>query len=173
MQLNDLGLYDIYGMYYVPFWQTDWFFWCILTIIAFFACGIILFFLRFYGRKKKIVTPWQKALARLDELVITEALPPNLVRDYYFILTEVVKVYMGERYVWDVVHLTDREFVEYIGQTSLDLTVKNAVKGLFENATMVKFADQKTVATILKDHIVSLRRIIYTTIPDIKHQNKQ
>lgn len=173
MQLNDRGLYDIYGMYHVPFWQTNWFFWSILTLIAFFVCCIILFFLRFYRRRKKIITPWHKALARLDALVVVDSLSPGKVRDYYFILTEVVKTYMGERYTWDTAHLTDSEFVGYMAQTSLDLKVKDALRELYESAAMVKFADQKIVTSILKDHIVSLRTVICATIPDTKNQNKQ
>jgi hypothetical protein len=172
MQLNERGLYDIYEMYYIPFWQTNWFFWSILGLIVFFVCGIMLLFVRFWMRRKKIITPWHKALARLDGLVVVDTLSPQAAKHYYFILTEVMKTYMGERYQWDTTHLTDREFVEYIAQTPLDLVIKNTLADVCKSAEMIKFADQKTVTSILKEHIVSLRTIIGATTPDTKHQNK-
>jgi hypothetical protein len=170
MHINDRGLYDIYAMYHVPFWQTNAFFWAILIIIAAGTCGIIALFLKYYWfRRKRIITPWQKALTLLDALVVAESLLPDDIKHYYFAMTDIMKIYIGERYRWDVTYLTDKEFVEFIVKSSLDSVSQKALCTVFNDATMIKFADQKTALSLLKDHIDSMRGVIYATIPHTKN----
>lgn len=173
MQMNDRGLYDIYGIDYVPFWQTNSFFWGILIFVIVFVCGIGILFLKYWLRRKAQMTPWQVALEQLNALVVTEALSPVEAKRYYFVLTNSMKTYMVLRYQWNVMHLTDQECIDFITKSSLDSAFKQPLCRLFDDATLIKFADQKAAALLLKNHIDAMRALIHATIPHKKQHDKQ
>lgn len=175
MQLNDQGLYDIYGMYYVPFWQTSWFFWCIVVTLGCLLAIVCVTTVYFLLRKKQKVTPWSKALSQLDmidTLIMKNNLSSADIKDFYFKMTALLKCYIAERYERPLQHYTDGEFIGFIEQSDCDHSMKKDIKIIYDHGTMVKFADEKTAVSNLKNDAARVRAIIQATIPHTTYHSK-
>lgn len=172
MQLNDNGLYDIYGMNYVPLWQSPIFFWTVLVLAISILILLSIVFIRYIVRKKKIRAPWNYALIELkatEKHINQKDLSYNELKESYFRVTSILKSYMATRYSWVSNDLTDNELVAIIDLSDLSSEIKQHVKILYDNAIMIKFADKKTIIANLQNDIEHARIIISATIPSKKN----
>lgn len=54
MELDSNGLYDIYPLWHVPFWQTTWFYGAVMTIIALiFLVSMFLIFKKLFKNLRR------------------------------------------------------------------------------------------------------------------------
>jgi len=171
MQFNAHGLYDIYGMHYTPFWQTSLFFWCVVSIGGIILAGGIVFFVRWVLKTKKPITLWQHALDRLNEIessISSDAVSSDTIKQCYFVMTALLKHYIAVRYETAIEYCTDSEFMHYIEVSDFAQDIKQMIKNVYTNVTMVKFADKRTAVTNLKNDVALVRTIICATIPTKK-----
>lgn len=140
-----LQLYEIYGVWHVPFWQQIWFI-VFTSLLACFVCaGIIYLLFKRYRKNAKPLSDWQIALRQLDMLKNNNMLAPAMSERYYVYLTSLLKEYISARYAHDVHSLTDEEMVTYIEQLPLYTHYKEQLIKIFSAGLSIKFAHQYAV----------------------------
>jgi hypothetical protein len=109
--MDTLGLYDIYGFYYVPFWKTSLFFYSISGIVC-IGVGLITYVL--YCRfQKRSYDPWKILDQRI--VALRNSPKPGTMK-WYGELTAIVKdaCVMGR---YDMCRgMTDMELANFIVQ---------------------------------------------------------
>lgn len=164
--VNKLDLYDIYGMWYIPFWQTK-LFWVIISII------LLLFFVVFMGivikkwrAKKQKVTPWDEALCSLN--AIKDIVNSSQGKQFYFSLTIILKRYLSNRYGFDVYGKTDEELLCYLASNHFPAELLLLVESVFSGGVYIKFANAQALREQLERDYSNSFQIVKQTIPKIK-----
>src|SRR5436190_1126464 len=101
MKINEkTGLYENYGLWHEPFWKTYAFQLCLKIIIGLLllvACVILLIKYFRYRRKKKL-SAWDQALFELDQLKKNQKVSIECGKEFYILLTDIVKKYLFARF---------------------------------------------------------------------------
>ncbi len=141
MELTEQGIYDIYGMLHVPWWQTTLFYGvCIVAAIFFFIVCIILCILwRRRWRKKEELPYWQKAIAELDHAqhAFVQGKISSMV--LYELLVHIVKSYLQLQFGPDLLGKTDSELRECIEPLAIAQEHKDQLMELCQTSSTIKF----------------------------------
>lgn len=151
MQNPALELYEIYGLWHVPFWQRTWF---KISIFIFFCAlvGIIIYFLIKKYKQRTVQLPaWQIALNALDQLKKLQI--PAHSAQYYAALTHLLKVYISDRFGIDVRSLTDQQMCDYIDQQLAYDQYKEHLKQIFSAGQLIKFAHHDALENQMIDDL--------------------
>lgn len=166
--MNSNELYDIYETWHVPFWRTTWFYTIIGVCITFIILGIgVLLFFWYKRRPKKLIMPWEHALMMLASLHPEIVSSKEDAKKFYSKLTNILKVYVQERYAILAMSATDSEFIAHIERASLvpsDLI--DGLKELMNGAAAVKFADMAAMQEQMKVHVHLCKECVEKTIPE-------
>lgn len=139
--MNELGLYEIYAQWHVPFWRTKTFY-CIAGILILCLFGFIVrHVFKKYSLKKKPMLPWEIALAEIDHLKKNNYTNVEHAKEFYYFLTSILKRYMHERYGLQSEEKTDREFLQYLEQQEFNASFMQDLTSIFEGSTFIKFAN--------------------------------
>jgi len=163
-------LYDIYGMWHIPFWQTTWF---VTLIVIFTFCLFISFVwyvLRWYRRRTDVLMPWQKALYQLNLLTIKELINKDEAKQFYFSLTSVLKTYLNELYGCGDHGKTDREVLFFLEESDFPLSLLSCMRDIFTGCTYVKYADEYALRERLVRDLGSAVMIVKQTGLSVKKQ---
>ncbi len=138
--MNKHGLYDIYDVWHVPFWQTTAFFY---SMVALGVVGVLLsiwFIIKKMRSKQKVQTPGEKALHQLHALQNSNITVDN-GKEFYFALTAIVKKYLEDRYGYKLTHKTDAECVKYLENNQLLPNHLDDLRRIFSGVEIIKFAN--------------------------------
>ncbi|MEN3013867.1 MAG: hypothetical protein ABDH23_04535 [Endomicrobiia bacterium] len=140
--------------------------WAILVLISIVLAT--LYFLYRYNKKQVVnmqttnyfVDIKEQALKKLDELWNKNYINQNLIKEFYFELTEIVRWYVGEKYKVNALELTTEElFLVLKKKAEKNYNVK--LKSFLENADLAKFAKHvPEKEQILKDFEMSKELIV-------------
>jgi hypothetical protein len=165
--MNAQGLYDIYGVWYVPVWYRPWFLWTVVGIgmVLFFLCAWYL--IKRYRRKKKEEVPyWRVYVEQLSTLKQQNVATVERGRVFYGILTPLLKQYLHQRYGYDVTRRTDDETVTFLEQQQFNPQYLAQLKEIFQGGVYIKFANAQAVQQqIEKDLENSIRFINNSKLP--------
>ncbi len=134
-------IYDIYGIWHVPFWQTRPF---IITMWILFGLLVLAFIygiIRLILKRKKKVQPWTWANRELDALWKQRGVTREDGKRFYFQLTEIIKIYLEKRYGYQVRSATDLELLAYLRECDFAPDLWNDLSLIFEGAQEIKFAN--------------------------------
>lgn len=122
--------------------------------MAVFALIVVAYILlaRLSDRKpitKKIVIPprelpHKRALGEMEKLKGFTDSTREGIKDYYVRLTEVLRSYIGERYVFNAMEMTSSEILETLYE-ECDETSLRQLREIFQTADLVKFAKHQTL----------------------------
>ncbi len=168
MKINEkTGLYENYGLWHVPFWQTNTF----QIIIEVIGCIVLLImvacFVRMYIRykKRKKLSAWEQALTDLYTLKAEQKVSVVYGKEFYMVASEIIKKYLFARFEYDVLGKTDAEMVSYLQDVQANESIVNDIKAIVQGAEIIKFAN----AHVAQDHINNdynrITAIITRTIP--------
>lgn len=125
--------------------------WTIVLIIA----GIILalavaayFIIRYYRHKKGInitektvvLTPYQEAMMRLQELEKKNLWKQGMVKEYHTEITEIIRVYFEKTFSFPALEQTSGEIINELKKRNLGIQAIEITEQFLNNADMVKFA---------------------------------
>jgi len=145
--LQNLELLDIYDVWYNPWWHQTWFMvLCIVSgLLAIAVLGFVIY-KKFFSRVIAMSGLEQIAL-EMKKLKNLETMDQSY---FYASLTTLLKKACQEAYHVSVVHKTDDEFINFIGQEKMfDEELVASLKTIFDGVAVIKFAHQKTV----QDHM--------------------
>jgi LPS O-antigen subunit length determinant protein (WzzB/FepE family) len=146
-----LELYDIYGLWHVPFWQRSWFIISVVTLASLLIAGIVYFLLKKYRSRKVTVPAWQSALQQLDKIKKSNMLTPEHGQHYYVLLTSLLKSYISSRFAQDVSSLTDAQMCAYIDEHLPYEVHKDNLKQIFSAGQLIKFAHRDVLQVQMLD----------------------
>ncbi|NBP02447.1 MAG: DUF4381 family protein [Proteobacteria bacterium] len=148
--MQSIEIKDIYDISYQPFWKETWFF-LLAIIVCSSLIGVIVYWL--YKKQQKKVQPqyWQIALYHLQHIKDQNIQDSAFV---YAALTTIIKQYLQTRYAVPLVALTDDQFIAALKNNScFDTATKQAIKELFNDVVLIKFAQQQAAQQQIVDAI--------------------
>lgn len=139
--MNEQGLYDIYGHWHVPFWQTQVFKGTLLLV------GIIVLLLLAYLLIKKILfsrklSPAQKALRALEALKKKNIQTRQDAQEAYFMITDILKCFFQVHYNIPFESMTDLEMVESLKKTDFPTEYISSLSDMIEASRGIKYAQE-------------------------------
>lgn len=160
------GLYEIYGLWHVPFWQTRWF--LISSLIFGFLIlatmvGVIIIAVR---SKKKVVTPEEYALIRLHNLLKLRLSSAEERYRAYDQLIGIIKEYLSFRYKGAAKAMTDDEILAFLAAADCPASVLNLLFNIFKGSTEIRFAAQEAPDEIVRQAIETAVVIVQETTPE-------
>lgn len=129
---------------FLPDWLLD-FWW--LWLIIFLTICVFLWAMRNYKKKgsisfitpKPLPKPWEVALGSLQRLKTRKLWEQGLEKDYFTDLTDILRVYLFERFGINAMEMTTRQIMDKIYDSDLR-DKKDYVKQILNIADFVKFA---------------------------------
>lgn len=138
--MQNLQMYDIYDVWYQPFWQQTWFLVSGIIVVLIFM-GIVGRWL--YNRQKTeiILTPYERALTSFYHLQKSKMDSP---KQFYSGLTSTLKQYLQNRYQLFLLGTTDDEMrVILKKENNVPPEVEIKVDAILQDVVLIKFADKK------------------------------
>lgn len=134
-------LYDIYGMWHTPFWQSPLFltFIGIIFLIILFW-GIFLGIRWFLKKNSRPLSAWEKAEQDIASLKVKYLKKEIKVSEVYVELLGSLKVFFTVQYGIDMRSKTDDESLPFLQDLSLSDTVKEKLEELFKRSAVIKFS---------------------------------
>jgi hypothetical protein len=169
MKLNEkTGLYENYGLWHVPIWQTEKF-----KLIVTIVVGVLLFLVlavvvRKYlqYRKRKKLSLWDQALADLNQLKKEHKVDVVYGKEFYVTVSVLLKKYFKDRFGYDVMGKTDDEMIQYLQEHYPDAQSVENIKALLQGSVIIKFANVQAAQEQLDHDYVRAIGIITRTIPE-------
>jgi hypothetical protein len=161
-------IYDIYGVWHVPFWQTQPFIigmWCLAILIT---LALMYLLIRFFKSRKKQLKPWQWANKELDALWARRGFTREDGRKFYSQLTEIIKMYVEKRYGYQVLSATDIEFLAYMKDRHIPPALMENLEHIFDGVQEIKFANLETIPENIERDFALAKAFVANTISD-KH----
>lgn len=171
MKLNEkTDLYENYGLWHVPFWQTQKF----QAVMELFACVVVLViavilvrkYLRY--RKRKKLPVWDQALLELSHLKRDHKVDVAHGKEFYLAVSALLKKYFHDRFGYDVIGKTDNEAVKYLQDNYLDVHGIEEIKALLHGSVVIKFANAQAAQEQIEHDYLRAVAIITRTIPEKK-----
>lgn len=162
---NSLGLYDIYGHWHVPFWQTRAFY-VIISLIIFLILSLIAWYLikRYWARKPQMPI-WDEVLHELYDLKKRNIATAEQGKEFYCVLTMSLKKYVHGRYGLDGLHKTDDEFVQFLQKNTFAPELLVILQEIFSGSTIIKFANAHAIQETIEKDLNSSITFVKQTIP--------
>jgi len=162
------GLYENYGSWHVPFWQTDMFL-LMIKVVALGCVFLLLFFLcRMYIQKhrRKKLPAWDQALLDLESSREFYMLGNATGKDFYGAITVVMKRYLYDRFNYDVIGKTDEELIVYLQKNQCIQDIVDELAEVVRGSVFVKFANQDAVVHQIHKDYDRCVAIIKRTMPE-------
>jgi LPXTG-motif cell wall-anchored protein len=163
--------------------ETGWFEknWIWLVIIfSLLIAGIAGWF--FYFRKEKEVIEikpklpaHQIALQRLSSLKKKDLIKKGKEKEYYSEITEIIRVYLGDRYNVHALELTTNEIINRLKFENVSPDHKFSLKEILETADLVKFAKVKPSEMDNENSLFKAEEFVRNTkyVPQPENQDEE
>lgn len=162
-------LYQIYGMWHVPWWQTDWWLYgCILVALLGLIALVVWYITKKIVGKKRILSPWERALQELQEVQKQGFVSVVYSKEFYTALTHILKTYLHARYGFDIATKTDDEAIALLEKSSFPQELLQPIRTIFHGSSAIKFAHACAIKTQIEQDFAVSRDIIYKTIPVVQ-----
>lgn len=149
--MKELELYDIYGTWHVPFWQTTLFLNTLFATGVLLAVGVCWYVYKRYKRKKTFPLP-QHILAQLMGVRASFINTTQDAQKAYEIMTAALKTYFQYYYEKPFTVLSDNELQNAIAVNHFPEEYKEAIKKLLEDGVHVKFARENALQQQVSEH---------------------
>ncbi len=164
----DNQLYDIYPVWHVPFWQTQWFVIGVSALILIVCIAALLLIVRKIKARKLQKSPWDKALMACDSLE-KDHMHAYEGKEFYLALTIIIKDYLHRRYGFDVHSKTDEELIAYLNALHFNKELVEQLHAVMQGVVTIKFANAAAMQEQMKRDLATTRLFIKKTIPTAQH----
>lgn len=148
-------LFEVYSVWYKPWWDSVWFYGCILA----FSALICMYYLFVFFKRKRKLTPEQEALQQLYRLTVASYLTDKSLHEAYFALTMIMKKYLILSFRLPLDDKTDLEIVPMLNGIIPENMIY-LLQEFFDRSFHIKFAYDVASVTMLKQDIEMLRACI-------------
>ncbi len=171
MKLNEkTGLYENYGLWHVPFWQTSQFKMTMQLCLILVLLIIVVLLIRKYiiYRKRKKLPLWDQALLALIQLKKEHKIDVVHGKEFYATASAVLKNYFHDRFEYDLRGKTDAEVIDYVEKNHDDKHIAAEIKTLLQGSEIIKFANAQAAQEQIEHDYIRAIAIIQRTIPQKK-----
>lgn len=171
MKLNEkTGLYENYGLWHVPFWQTREFKIGVYVFLGLLVLCIIALIVKKYCayRRRKKLSVWDQALAELAQLKKDHKIDILHGKEFYTTTCAILKKYLHDRFGYDVMGKTDDEVIEYLRSHHQDDQMLEDIKSILQGGVIIKFANAQAGQEQIEGDYSRAVAIIRRTIPEKK-----
>lgn len=148
MKINETtGLYENYGIWHIPFWQTEMFALGVKIACAFVLCVLCFVAVWLYLRhkKRKKMSPAEQIVADLCTLKTEYKVQVACGKEFYVSLSDIIKRYFFYCHGYDVLGKTDAELIEYLINTRIDQKIVDDIQYILHGSEVIKFANAQAV----------------------------
>ncbi len=167
-------LYGNYDIWHKPFWQTTTFYRVIGATIfvgIILLCYLLIKKYRAYKKKKK-VPAWQRALQELELLEKNNKTAPVHGKEFYHIVTAILKSYFQERFNSNLCSKTDTEVIAYLEKrVDIDPELLQTIRTIFKGSVVIKFANERAIQEQIEHDFNQSVMIIKKTMQQEKESN--
>jgi signal transduction histidine kinase len=163
---ESVEIYDIYGVWHVPFWQTQTFIMSMWSIAILLAIALIYLIVRFFKSRKKQLKPWQWANNELDALWERRGFTREDGKRFYSQLTDIMKMYVEKRYSYAVLSATDIEFLAYMKDRHLPAALMENLEQIFDGVQEIKFANLDAIPENIERDFALAKAFVANTISE-------
>ncbi len=170
MKLNEeTGLYENYGIWHIPFWQTTTFYIIIGIVVSLLFIFLLWFIIRKYciGKGKQNIPTWAVALRKLEELKKQNIATVASGKMFYIATTAILKQYLEQRYGFDLQGKTDTEVINYLKRENASSELVQDIESIFAGSEMIKFANMQAAQEQINNDFECSIAIIKRTIPKV------
>lgn len=164
MNASNMQLVDIYGVWYQPWWKSTGFS-VTLCLIVCALLALLGYHLYRSGWFFKKLSFDQQALHDLKKLTASSYQTSAQIKDGYFQLTMILKIYLAVRYQLILHDKTDLEIIPMV-QSVLAPEQFVELETLLARAFQIKFAHEFVDRTTLMTDVASAQKLIATTMKD-------
>jgi len=171
MKLNEkTGLYENYGLWHIPFWQTQTFKMamkvCLGVVLLLIVVLLITKYVRY--RKRKKLPLWDCALLALTQLKKDHKIEVVHGKEFYATVSAVLKNYFHDRFGYDLRGKTDAEVIDCVEKYHDDKHIAAEMKTLLQGSEIIKFANAQAAQEHIENDYIRAVAIIQRTIPQKK-----
>jgi hypothetical protein len=171
MKLNEkTGLYENYGLWHVPFWQTATFQLAVKIAAGLLILIVVVFFVIKYVqyRKRKKLPLWDQALLDVSTLKKEHKVDVAHGKEFYVSVGSILKNYFHNRFGYDITGKTDAEVIDYLQKKHADEQTVEDMKMVLQGSEIIKFANAQAAQEQIEQDYVRAIAIITKTIPEKK-----
>ncbi|MBM17923.1 MAG: hypothetical protein CL947_02560 [Epsilonproteobacteria bacterium] len=162
---NVSQLFDVYDVWYKPWWHSKYFYGSVAILLLTVAVLFLYIFWQKYLRAHSLSFE-QAALLSFQKLHEQSYDSEEAIRDAYFKVTMIMKIYLSKRYNISLLNKTDQELIAYI-KKFVPVDVFATLQEMFERAYQIKFAQAAVSEKMLYDDIDYMQRVIYQTVKQV------
>ena len=169
MKINEkTGLYENYGLWHVPFWQTQRFKMAMqICLFLLMVCVVTLLIKKYRAyRAQKKLSLWDQALCELSQLKKEHKVDVAHGKEFYLTISAVLKKYFYERFGYDLIGKTDDEAIEYLKEYHKDEVMIEEIKEILQGGLTIKFAQAQAAQENIEHDYLRAVGIIQRTIPE-------
>lgn len=156
--MNQIEIYDIYDLWYVPAWWEKKSTWLIAGSCVVVLLVLIVSYYLWKKRKNIRETGEQKALKMLAFLESQKNALTH--QELYLKITALLKEIFYVRYGFLFKGKTDIEFLSNVKELSISRDIHLALTDILKGVELIKFAHQKTVMSKRDEDLIRCKYII-------------
>lgn len=150
--MKELELYDIYGTWHVPFWQTRFFLMALSAIAALLALLLGWAIYKKYYKAKSIPLA-QQLLLQLNQLRSRVITNTQDAQHAYMIMTDALKRYFQDYYAKPFTVLSDLQVQQELATHVIPYEYSEPLKKLLDESVFVKFAQEHALQEQVNAHV--------------------
>ena len=112
---------------------------------------------------KPLPPPWEEALAAINRIPVQDWLTNNLIKRYYYTISEILKRYLERRFLFPAVEQTTTELIRNMKQNKIP--ERDGFGNFFTSSDMVKYAKFVPPRDEIVGVIDSVKELISKTKP--------
>src|SRR5438105_1555020 len=143
MQHDKAGLYDIYGMVAVTFWQTRIFIAGLLSLVILMGLLFLIWYCYYKPKRQPTTLESLKILyKKVNESANAESISAGI---YFELIAILKKIYKNSYGADNLKGHTEEELLSFIHQSGFikELSQQDEFTNFFNRATLIRFASQK------------------------------
>ena len=164
MRAEQPHLYDIYGIYHLPFWQTRLFYLLVASVIFLFVFFGVWRGIKMRRAKKLVKRSWQVAMDELRKLERQQILDRQMAQEFYLSLTAIMKRYLQDRYGYQVVGKTDDELLMMLPSIHFPKNLIPGLEVLFRGSVEIKFAQGLALSAQAQQDLFHAMHVVQETM---------
>jgi hypothetical protein len=168
MDTIEIPLYDVYDIWYKPFWYSWWFLTLLGVIFLLLGALFVLLWYKKTEKALKLREPWRETLQQLNALEVEKYQNPETHKAFYNALLLILKKYVSFRYRLPLQGKTEAEMIQEMQNAGIDTVLVEQFSSIMQGAVIIKFSDQASACEHMRHDVMRSIDFVKGTMPHKK-----